>query len=167
MKRGTLAVTAVLALAAALAALPVAGGAQPNPEVRQLIPPSDRELPAPDTRPVDMEVRIIRASNEGKGIDRDLDDLKDRLSTLKFDSYELVSTRKLKLEPSVDGSVDLPNGKVFRVRNPHVEGDRAHMTVDVADVVVKVSLLSGGTIMLGGLGREAQGELILAVSAKF
>ncbi len=167
MKRGALGILAIPALAAALAVLPAAGRAQPSPIVRQLVPPSDREMTSIDTRPVDMEVRIIRASNDGKGIDKDLDDLKDRLSTLKFNSYKLVSTRKLKLPPSVDGSVDLPNGKVFRVRNPRVEGDRARMTVDVSDVVLKIALLNGGTIMLGGFGSESDGELILAVSAKF
>jgi hypothetical protein len=114
-----------------------------------------------------MEVRIIRASNDGKGIDKNLEDLKDRLSTLKFNSYKLLDTRRLTLQPSVDGSVDLPNGKVLRVRNPRIKGERAHMTVAVSDVVLKVALLNGGTIMLGGLGSEPEGELILAVSARF
>jgi hypothetical protein len=121
-----------------------------------------------DGEAVTLEVRIIRASNEGGGVDQSLQDLRDRFARFSWTSYRLVSTRTIRLGPGAEGSVALPNGDVFRMRDMTLGGGRARMTVGTAAVVLKVSLADDGTVVVGGL-KEAGGEseLMVAVTADF
>jgi hypothetical protein len=121
----------------------------------------------PAAGPVALSVKIILASNDGRGVDPALASLQDRLDKLKFNSYRLLSTKQLTLTPPNGGTVDLPNGQILRVEGVQIEGDRVNMTVSVANVVkTAISLANEGTFMLGGIN-EDRGELILAISAGF
>ncbi len=114
-----------------------------------------------------LDVKVIRASNDGSGIDPALGDLRSRLSNLKFNSYELVSSKSLNVEPPKGGKVSLPGGKVLQFGDVARADDRVQMDVSVANVVrTRVSLANHGTVMLGGID-DANGELILAISASF
>jgi len=115
---------------------------------------------------VNLQIKVIKASNDGSGVDNALDDLKDRFANLKFDSYRLVESRKLTLGPSIVGTVGLPNNKVLQMRQVRVDHGRARMTVTVSDVLLKVSLANGGTVILGGLDAN-NGEILVAISANF
>ena len=119
-------------------------------------------------RIVNVEVRVIRASNEGSGVDPLLEDLRDRFARFNYKSYRLVDSRILRLGPELDGTVPLPNGDVFHLKDVKLGGRRARMTVGTSDVVLKVSLANHGTVVVGGL-KEGNGEseLMVAVTASF
>jgi len=131
-------------------------------------PEEDAERPNKDQRIVNVEVRVIRASNEGSGVDPLLEDLRDRFARFNYKSYHLVDSRILRLGPELEGTVPLPNGDVFRLKDVKPGGHRARMTVGTSDVVLKVSLANGGTVVVGGL-KEGNGEseLMVAVTAQF
>jgi len=116
---------------------------------------------------VALDVTVIRASNDGTGVDPALGDLKSRLSSLKFNSYKRVSATSLNVEPPQGGNVTLPGGKVLQLAGVARSDDRVQMDVSVANVVrTRVSLANHGTVMLGGID-DGNGELILAISASF
>ena len=117
--------------------------------------------------PVSFEIKIVLASNDGKGIDPALGALEGRLSSLKFDTYKLLGTKKLSLRPSSGGKVPLPGGKKLKLKNLQREGNRVRLTVAVKNVIhTQVSLANHGTVIVGGID-DPGGELILAISANF
>jgi len=160
MRRGAFVALAVSVFAMLLATVPTGTWAKDKDR--------DVEHPDGDEEAVTVEVRIIRASNEGGGVDPSLQDLRDRFARFSWTSYRLVGTRTLRLGPGEEGSVPLPNGDVFRLRDMTLGGGRARMTVGTAAVVLKVSLADDGTVVVGGL-KEGGGdsELMVAVTADF
>lgn len=160
MRRRGFAALAVPLLVLLLAAVPKGTwAADKNP---------DDEKAGSDGRIVSVEVRVIRASNEGGSVDPLLEDLRDRFARFSWKSYKLLDTRILRLGPEGEGTVPLPNGDVFRLHDVTLGGDRVHMTVGTSAVVLKVSLADDGTVVVGGL-KEGGGdsELMVAVTASF
>jgi len=160
MRKGVFAALIAPVLVLLLAAVPKGGRAADSyPDV---------EKPDKDKGIVSMEVRVIRASNEGSGVDPLLQDLQDRFARFSWKSYKLVDTRIIRLGPDAEGTVPLPNGDVFRLRDVKLDGGRARMTVGTNAVTLKVSLADDGTVVVGGL-KEGGGdsELMVAVTASF
>ena len=160
MRRGAFAALAILVLVLLLAAVPSgarAGAGDPGVIKAE----KDEEI-------VSVEVRVIRASNEGTEVDSLLQDLRDRFARFSWKSYKLVDSRILRLGPDGEGTVPLPNGDVFRLHGVTFGDGRVRMTVGTEDVVLKVSLADDGTVVVGGL-KEGGGEteLMVAVTASF
>ena len=160
MRRGAFAALAVPVLVLLLAAVPMgarAGDGDPGVDKAE----KDGEI-------VSVEVRVIRASNEGTEVDPLLQDLRDRFARFSWKSYKLVDARILRLGPDGEGTVPLPNGDVFRLHDVTFGDGRVRMTVGTEDVVLKVSLADNGTVVVGGL-KEGGGEteLMVAVTASF
>jgi len=158
MRRGAFAALAVPVLVLLLAAFP-SGARAGDPGVIKA--EKDEEI-------VSVEVRVIRASNEGTEVDPLLQDLRDRFARFSWKSYKLVDARILRLGPDGEGTVPLPNGDVFRLHDVTFGDGRVRMTVGTEDVVLKVSLADNGTVVVGGL-KEGGGEteLMVAVTASF
>ena len=160
MRRRTFAAMAVPVLVMSLAAVPT--GAWAKDEAGDVGRPDGNE------ESVRVEVRVIRASNEGSDVDPRIRDLQDRFKRFSWKSYTLLDTRTIRLAPGGEGTVSLPNGDVFRLRNVTLGGGRAHMTVGTSTVVLQVSLADDGTVVVGGLKEAGDtSELMVAVTADF
>jgi hypothetical protein len=121
-------------------------------------------------------IYVIEASNEGKGVDPQIQHLvKEFRGALRYSSYELVSKIPRRLEPGEKEEVKLPGHREMQLRMQGYEGNRISLKVEIKEKADKgrhrevlnteFRIIEGGTIMIGGYEYHG-GKLLIAISAK-
>jgi hypothetical protein len=116
--------------------------------------------------PSDLKVRVIRASNTGKGVDAKLADLAKELAALKFDTLELADEASFKLEVGAQGRMQMPGKEWMTVKSESVAPDgklRLAIAVEKLEFKAVVAVDAGATVAVRG--PDFQGApLILVVT---
>jgi hypothetical protein len=121
---------------------------------------------------VQTRVRIIGASNVGSSIDPSLRDVHDQLGTLfNFTSYRLLRDLNLHLVGNQPAEVPVHKGRSMEVTLIGEYRNTVELRIrikrdgmNILDTQVRLS--QGRTILIGG-PKHGEGEIILAISARF
>ena len=120
---------------------------------------------------VGVEIRVILASHQAKGIDARLQDIQKNLGTLfNYSSYRLLQERSFLLSKGQIDQLPLADNKELYIQLIQEQGGIAEIGVEILRAgrgIFKTTakLKKGGTLLIGGPKHE-DGVLILAISAQ-
>jgi hypothetical protein len=123
---------------------------------------------------VQVRLRVIGASNEGKSIDPSLKDIYKELGSLfSFTSYRLFRDENLRLSPNQPVSISTRRGRLIEVTLVGMQKDVAELRIRVVReekeiLNTQVRLFPGRrTVLIGGGPRQREGVIIYALYARF
>ncbi len=122
-------------------------------------------------REMQIGVRVILASHQGKGVDASLQNIQRKLSNLfNYSSYRLLQEHSFLLAQDQTGQLPLTEKKELRVRLLQEQGGTVEIDVEILRegkgiFKTKAKLKKGGILLIGG-PRHKEGVLILAISAQ-
>ena len=121
---------------------------------------------------VQTRLRIIEASNVGSSIDPALKDVHGQLGSLfSFTSYKLLRDESLSLAPNRPSQINAHQGVSLEITLTKQQQKKAEYQIRVlrqgSEILdTKVRLSPGRTALIGG-PKHGQGNIILAISARF
>jgi hypothetical protein len=121
-------------------------------------------------------IYVIEASNEGQGVDPQIQHLvKEFRGAFRYSSYQLVTKIPRRLEPGEKEEVNLPGHREMQLQMQGYENDRISLKVRIREKAEKgrhrdvlnteFRIIEGGTIVIGGYEYQ-NGKLLVAISAK-
>jgi hypothetical protein len=118
-----------------------------------------------------IQVQTVLASNEGRGFDARLVNVKQELKRLRFKSYNLMSSETRVLHGNGGQSgVELPNGRYLHIttREHTPSHVRLHILLNednrpVVNTYVKLEM--GSVVLLGG-PRDEDGTLVITLGSR-
>jgi hypothetical protein len=121
---------------------------------------------AQDASEVELDVRVIYATQEKGVIDPDCRDLQKRLP-MTFGSCQIVQSERFRLEPGDPAQFELPTGRPVRMLPVSVIGPHLHLQFEMSGVMnTRLQLVSGTPVIVGG-ERHDRGQLILELTPNF
>jgi hypothetical protein len=120
---------------------------------------------------VGVEIRVILASHQAKGIDARLQDIQKNLGTLfNYSSYQLLQERSFLLAEGRSDQLPLADNKELHIQLIQEQGGTAEIAVEIlrgGKSIFKTTakLKKGGTLLIGG-PKHDDGVLILAIAAQ-
>jgi hypothetical protein len=114
---------------------------------------------------VALVVEVVRASNDGSGVDAGLERMRDQFakSGITYKSYRRLSQEHLLLSAGRPAEQKLPNGKTASLTLLEVKAGAAQVSVSVPPVQTVTTLGREGSVYLQA-GPHAGGVLILVLS---
>lgn len=134
-----------------------------------ILAPSDAAAAAADA-PVAVEVGVVLASNDGKGVDPALANISDKLRKMfPYTSYKMLDRLEKTLAYGETGEFALPGQRVMRVTPSAGGGNKVRLGVQVMEgsrnlLTTTLGLSRGGMVLLAGPSYQ-NGVLILILSA--
>jgi len=122
---------------------------------------------------VQTQLRVIRASNVGQGVDPSLKELHNELKTLfNFTSYRLLRDENLNLSLNQPVSISARERRIIMEitlmgRHKNVAELRIRVNREGTEILnTQVRLSPGRTVLVGG-PKHGEGVIIYALSARF
>lgn len=115
---------------------------------------------------VSVEVHAIAASNDGEGVDDELEDMADKLQKVfgNYSTFEQVETTTIEVDKGEQKSVQLPQGSTLQVTFHGFADDLIKLGINVGDKLsTTLRASSGSTFFQAGL-EYGDGILILAIT---
>jgi len=121
---------------------------------------------------MNVRLRVIVASNDGRAVDPSLRDLHNQLGSLfSFTSYRLIREDHLSLYPSLPAAIQARPGRFIEVTllRQYAEGAELKIRViregrDILNTMVRLS--RGRTVLIGGPRYDGR-VIIFALSARY
>ena len=119
---------------------------------------------------VQIRLRVIGASNDGKSIDPSLKDIyKDLGSLFSFTSYRLFRDENIKLSPNQPVSISTRR-RLIEITSVGMQKGIAELKIKVVReekeiLNTQVRLSPGRTVLIGGGPRQSEGIIIYALYA--
>jgi len=120
---------------------------------------------------VQVRLRVIGASNDGKSIDPSLKDIYKELGSLfSFTSYRLFRDENITLSPNQPVSISTRRGRLIEVTLVGMQKGIAELRIRVVReekeiLNTQVRLSPGRTVLIGGGPRQREGIIIYALYA--
>ena len=140
-----------------------------------LLPYSAMAQEQGSSQKADIIIYVIEASNEGQGVDPQIQGLVKELGAFRYSSYKLVSKIPRQLRSGEKESVSLPGNRQMQLQMQGAEGNRVKLKVKITEkseeqrsrdiLNTEFRIIEGGTIMIGGYDYR-NGKLFVAISAK-
>jgi hypothetical protein len=121
---------------------------------------------------VQIRLRVIGASNDGKSIDPSLKDIYKELGSLfSFTSYRLFRDENIKLSPNQPVSISTRR-RLIEITSVGMQKGIAELKIKVVReekeiLNTQVRLSPGRTVLIGGGARQREGIIIYALYAHF
>jgi hypothetical protein len=115
---------------------------------------------------IEVMVEVVLASNNGTKVEPPaLEEVKKTFAAknIKYSSWEVLSQRRLSLEPKKAVEVPLPNGKKAQFSLESVKDDVATLKVTVAPTTLTLNLGREGNLYVDG-GQHQGGQLFVMIS---
>lgn len=123
---------------------------------------------AANAQEVKFSVRVLLASNTGKGIDAKIPaNISKHLNNsfgAKYSSFKLIGTHEVKVAVNKTGEVTLPDKSVLSLQFRDVQGKFIRLTMSIKDFRTTVRIRNGGLFFQAG-HKYQDGILILAITA--
>ena len=122
--------------------------------------------------PIQLEVKVIIASNKPGDIDSSLENLiKELKKVFRYSSYQLLGRSKLILKSNKKGSVSLPENRVMTIIPKGVRGDRVELELEILkdkSIIFQtvIKLKNRSSITIGGPEYQG-GNLLFNIFASF
>jgi len=118
--------------------------------------------------PIQVEVMVSQISEEPGEIDPRAKKLDQKLrGEFRYESLEVLTTRKLSLAANEVGSVGLPDGKKARVRPLQIDGNSVLLAVEVEGTVSTDVRVNNGHLVVIGAGRHEGGKLVISLEPRW
>ena len=122
--------------------------------------------------PIQLDVKIILASNKTGNIDSSLENLiRELKKVFRYSSYQLLGQNRLSLKSNNKGNVSLPENRVMTIIPKGVNGNRVTLELEILkdkslifQTVIK--LKNGSSITIGGPEYHG-GNLLFNIFASF
>ena len=121
---------------------------------------------AQDATPIEVEVRVIYATQEKGVIDPDCVGMQKRLP-MQFGSMQVVQSQRFRLAPGEPAQFELPTGRSVRLVPVSVIGPHVHIHFQMSGVLdTRLQMVSGRPVIVGG-EKHDRGHLILELTPVF
>jgi len=118
--------------------------------------------------PIEVELMVAHISETPGEIDPRGRKLHQKLKDqFRYESLEVLETKKLTLATDQVGSIALPNGKQARVRPLQLDGASALLAVEVEGAVKTDVRVKNGHLVVIGAERYEDGKLVISLEPRW
>ena len=128
--------------------------------------------PAHAQSPLQVGVRVVKATKGPEGVDPRLKDVaQDLKSVLNYSSFTLLNQASLNLAANSTGKVALPGGRSLELTSLGLSGSRARLQVRLVErgketFSTVLAVVNRGSAVIGGPAFE-DGVLLFSIAARF